>query len=362
MPGVIEVPLGTDGPELVAPVVARLVLGALDARGRLVLRRPRPGTRREAEEQLRWGTPEALPPESVFRQVAGGGAPDCLALLSARGRVRLLGARPDPACGMRRFLPGLEAPPLQTHGVLLPGAPGPLQRVVAGRAHVCALDAARRHWCWGPHRSAELGLCRSQEETASTAPVRPPIAEQGEVALVAAGGRRSCVVGTSSRRRITCWGERLIGGGRSERAACATARDVEDSERSRPGGTGLQWRIEARRPVEQIVLGERFGCARLRGGQVRCWGENGHGELGVSLPKFSASLAAVVPLPGPATELVAGAAFACAALRDGSVWCWGDGRRGQLGPKHHGARNPKPRRIPLSRPLAPLLPSGASVR
>ncbi|MGE3672960.1 MAG: hypothetical protein AB7K71_25015 [Polyangiaceae bacterium] len=80
--------------------------------------------------------------------------------------------------------------------------------------------------------------------------------------------------------------------------------------------------------AKQLAVGERFACARLEDGDVRCWGRllrnSGTGE------RILAE-ATKVDLPGKAKLLAAGSDHACAALEDGSVWCWGEGGSGQLG-------------------------------
>jgi alpha-tubulin suppressor-like RCC1 family protein len=38
-----------------------------------------------------------------------------------------------------------------------------------------------------------------------------------------------------------------------------------------------------------------------------------------------------VPLASPATHLAVGNSSACAALADGTLWCWGDDRQSELG-------------------------------
>ena len=60
--------------------------------------------------------------------------------------------------------------------------------------------------------------------------------------------------------------------------------------------------------VEQIALGDGFGCSRMKDGSVRCWGENDSGELGGALgprtkpPSRSAALASPPPPISPPAE------------------------------------------------------------
>jgi alpha-tubulin suppressor-like RCC1 family protein len=80
-----------------------------------------------------------------------------------------------------------------------------------------------------------------------------------------------------------------------------------------------------------ISVGGTGGCALSRGGTLRCWGENGHGEAGDGTKMMRT---APVPVPDLGTSVVDvsfGGAHACALMRGGTVRCWGDNARGQLG-------------------------------
>lgn len=75
----------------------------------------------------------------------------------------------------------------------------------------------------------------------------------------------------------------------------------------------------------------RHACLLDDGGTLRCWGNNAHGQLGgrsASVPQFEPT---PVPGLGPAAHAALGARHTCAALRDGSVQCWGSNADGQLG-------------------------------
>ncbi|MCB9584659.1 MAG: hypothetical protein H6718_04645 [Polyangiaceae bacterium] len=90
--------------------------------------------------------------------------------------------------------------------------------------------------------------------------------------------------------------------------------------------------------AKQLVAGERFACARVENGEVRCWGGDDRRDLSGELIRAESIK---MPLPGKAKLLAAGPSHACAALEDGSVWCWGEGSGGQLGnAKHQNSDTP----------------------
>jgi alpha-tubulin suppressor-like RCC1 family protein len=85
-------------------------------------------------------------------------------------------------------------------------------------------------------------------------------------------------------------------------------------------------------PVISLGIGlGNHSCAVLASGAVRCWGDNGVGELGnpAGLGAWSR-----VPVPvdvfAPA-KLAAGGGHVCGVLASGSLSCWGWGAWGQLG-------------------------------
>ncbi len=88
--------------------------------------------------------------------------------------------------------------------------------------------------------------------------------------------------------------------------------------------------------VQQVAVGEEFTCVLLGSGDVRCWGDNSHGQLGLGAVDLRGSihtpaLSRNVVLGGPALQVVAGDEHACALLANGSVRCWGECEDGRLG-------------------------------
>ena len=91
--------------------------------------------------------------------------------------------------------------------------------------------------------------------------------------------------------------------------------------------------------VQEIASGEFVECARFSSGNVRCWGHNDRGRLGIATtagnigdgPGEIGPGMVAVPLSGPATTLDLGLAHGCAVLESGAVECWGANDKGQLG-------------------------------
>jgi alpha-tubulin suppressor-like RCC1 family protein len=80
--------------------------------------------------------------------------------------------------------------------------------------------------------------------------------------------------------------------------------------------------------VVQLALGSRHSCALLAGGTVQCWGDNSRGQLGVPSVGSSHTPLPVEGLSG-VTSLAAGGKTTCALTSDKKLYCWGDGEQGQ---------------------------------
>jgi alpha-tubulin suppressor-like RCC1 family protein len=81
--------------------------------------------------------------------------------------------------------------------------------------------------------------------------------------------------------------------------------------------------------LRNIASGSQHVCA-IVGADVKCFGENGEGELGTDSTKTSSEGLKVLNLEN-IRSLAAGSFHTCALLETGTVKCWGDNSFGQLG-------------------------------
>jgi alpha-tubulin suppressor-like RCC1 family protein len=105
-----------------------------------------------------------------------------------------------------------------------------------------------------------------------------------------------------------------------------------------PLGTG--------RSVLGIYAGYDHACAVLNGGDVKCWGYNGTGQLGIGSTAHrgdnAGEMGDLLPVVNlgigkTATQVALGSSHSCALLQDGSVKCWGGNGQGPLGGALAGA-------------------------
>jgi alpha-tubulin suppressor-like RCC1 family protein len=90
----------------------------------------------------------------------------------------------------------------------------------------------------------------------------------------------------------------------------------------------------------QVVLGNNFGCARFSDAQVACFGFNGSGQLGRSLPIGAPSTDAGLLALTSIAEIAAHALHACALDTTGALRCWGENGSSQLGSGTTDATSP----------------------
>jgi alpha-tubulin suppressor-like RCC1 family protein len=131
--------------------------------------------------------------------------------------------------------------------------------------------------------------------------------------------------------------------------ACSAIVGVEDVQlaRGRDAGQPVEDAevevdgpiVDASKAAEasvQLAVGYLHTCARKFDGKVRCWGDNGAGQLGDGI-SFEAGtrLPALVPQEvvgiSDALGLAAGLSHSCAIRAGGTVSCWGLNSFGQLG-------------------------------
>lgn len=121
----------------------------------------------------------------------------------------------------------------------------------------------------------------------------------------------SCAVGSG---KLKCWG--FGRDGRLGTGSTSNAQNPTDVQ----GISG---------DVINAAVGERHSCATTSGGEVKCWGDNGVGQLGVGTT-VSSDTAGNAAISSGATQVVAGSDHTCAVV-NGGVKCWGSHEYGQIG-------------------------------
>jgi len=208
--------------------------------------------------------------------------------------------------------------------------------LAAGQYHTCALLDNAQVKCWGHNDRGQAGW-------GDTTPRGEKPGQMGDALAAVDMGKRSvlhissvgghtCVI--LDDKKVKCWGENDKGQlGQGDRLPRGfVQRQLGDRLPYVDLGTG--------RTAKIIAAGLEHTCALLDNGQVKCWGHNNFGQLGLghlqtvgdSHDQMGDALPSVDLGSGrTATFLAAGHHHNCARLDNGELKCWGYNGQGQLG-------------------------------
>lgn len=212
----------------------------------------------------------------------------------------------------------------------------------SGRYETCAVLDDQTLKCWGYNAGGELGLGDSLQRGAGPNQMGDnlPTVNLGTgrtARAYDAGAENGCAL--LDNGVVKCWGTNLYGifgyGDFTWRGG--GPNQMGDNLPAVPLGTG-------RTATAIAALGTSIGvgstCALLDTGAVKCWGVNSSGELGIGDtanrgddPNEMGDLLPTVDLGTgrTAVSLVGGDSFACVLLDNAQMKCWGDNSYGQLG-------------------------------
>lgn len=202
-------------------------------------------------------------------------------------------------------------------------------RIAAGTSHTCAVRIDGTVWCWGDASFGQLGNGQSGAGTFRTkaVQVRRGNGHLTGVEHIASSGHHTCALRTNGT--VWCWGNDLYGqlgdGTTGDGAHLRTS-----AVRVRRGGGSLD-------EVMAIATGHFHSCALVRDGSVWCWGDGSLGQLGDGeeganhLRTRASRVRRGTGYLGHVSGIAAGGSHACVRRTDGTAWCWGYGSFGQLG-------------------------------
>lgn len=182
--------------------------------------------------------------------------------------------------------------------------------VAADMSHTCAVTLGGGVKCWGANGYGQLG---NGTTTARTTPVDVD-GLAVDIAAVTAGGYHTCALTTSGSAK--CWGNNLYG-----QLGAGTFTDHYTPVTVSGSATG----------IADVTAGDYHTCALTTSGGVKCWGDNGYGQLGDGTFGKSSTPVAVNGLSSGVAAVAVGGYHTCALTTGGGVKCWGRNDHGQLG-------------------------------
>jgi alpha-tubulin suppressor-like RCC1 family protein len=185
-------------------------------------------------------------------------------------------------------------------------------QVAAGYGHACALIVDGSIRCWGENREGQLGNGATADPG-----VAEPVTVTGVTGAlaIATGAYHTCAI--MPDRTVACWGRNDQGQlGDGTLTTSSTPVQVVTGSGPLTGAAAL-------------TAGGAHTCVLLVDADVKCWGENGNGQLGDGTNVLKRHPVRVNGVNAVAVS--AGWQHTCAVLADGTAACWGSNAFGQLG-------------------------------
>ena len=247
-------------------------------------------------------TPPSSDVLSGVSQIVTGIFHTC-ALMSGTGGVRCWGYNNDGELGDGTSNAGYSPPDVD----VLEG----VSQIASGFKHTCVLMSSTGGVrCWGWNQYGQLG------DGTTNNVLSPPSSDVlTGVVQIATGDSHTCAL-MSGTGGVRCWGyngDGELGDGSTSDLWYPPSSDIL---------TG----------VAQIAAGAYHTCALMSGtGGVRCWGYNNNGELGVGDTNALYSPLSNNVLTGVA-RITTGWYHTCATMSGtNEIRCWGDNSHGELG-------------------------------
>lgn len=196
--------------------------------------------------------------------------------------------------------------------VVVQGLTGPVQKLQAGGAHACALLADASVRCWGYNDYGQLGTGNFQHQSQAVA-----VSSGQNISDLSAGFFHNCMIRNSGA--VSCWGV--------YNRSCNLTGCLFEANTLPTNVAGLG------SGVQRVRSGQFHNCALLDGGAVRCWGDNYEGQLG-PIGTNNPNPFTLFPIEGLQSSVIdlgLGHRSSCARLSGGEARCWGDNTFGQLG-------------------------------
>ncbi|MCC7535584.1 MAG: hypothetical protein IT379_05200 [Deltaproteobacteria bacterium] len=218
---------------------------------------------------------------------------------------------------------------------------GPLAHLAASDASACGADVRGDVFCWGLAVDGNIGILGGAECRCAWAPAAQPTL--CDIVEVDQGQYHTCA--RSKTGQVHCWGNGMYGqlGVLGLPVSCARGGPPFPCTRA-------PQRVADLDDAVQIALGAFHTCVLRSTGTVSCWGLAEDGVLAQTLATPSTChdfngrdvQCFLVPTPvmglSDVVAIAAGRRHTCAMRSTGTVACWGDNERRQLGGIDRGPR------------------------
>lgn len=231
---------------------------------------------------------------SNVKSISSGGYPICA--IQANGRTKCWGS----GVGLMNYYTALDVPSLQ-------GA----KKISSEISHRCAITSDDRVSCWGSFPTSALGFV-ADDDNIRVPTIVPSISNAKEISTTS---RLSCSI--ANQDKVMCWGSNQYG---LLSLPLGISESLIPIEISGLSGVG----------AHSLSIGINTACVITAQKNVKCWGENSNGTLGIGNNQYVRGSVQVLGIEG-AKSIAVGGSSVCSLLENNSIKCWGNGRNGVLG-------------------------------
>lgn len=202
--------------------------------------------------------------------------------------------------------------------------------VAPGVEHTCAAEQGGQVYCWGANNAKQSGTI-----PASTFLPVTGGGEKSPFGSLASSANHTCarVLNTTGMR---CWGTEdkgQLGNGTPPTDSSQTALPVTIAQE-----------------IKDVAVGAAHTCALDATGDVKCWGDNALGQLGISPAGNSTDAPSAKIGMQPLAAVAAGGSTSCGiAVMNRTLACVGSNASGQLGRGGTKDTSPHPEVLPVLR-------------
>lgn len=236
---------------------------------------------------------------------------------------------------------------------------GAAQRIRAGGDHACAVLVDGSVKCWGENFYGSIGQPHDDDvghTLESMGEGLPPV-DLGRSAAVrdlGLGSFSSCALLVDGR--VKCWGDSFngelgYGDDRARGGAEGGTPGLPLGDALPPVDIGFSGAVEIRMGFSSFF---QHSCAFNELGQMKCWGGNNLGQLGLGDTENRGDDAnemggqlPMVPVGERVVAMALGDGATCVIVDTGQIRCWGFNVNGQLGLGDTAARGTTPGNLPL---------------
>ena len=213
-----------------------------------------------------------------------------------------------------------------------------VKAITAGHAHTCAITKDDYVKCWGRNDYGQLGLdagkagdnIKISDQAGEFASLRD-ISLPDKAKSIVAGSYHTCAI--LQNDKTACWGLNDYGqlGFGHKTNIGDDANEMGQLQIIALGGNNK---------AKAIAAGTFHTCVLSNDGHMKCFGQNGSGQLGIGNtthigdgPNEMGDHLKAVPANAPRSvaAISAGGENSCFILDNGDIKCWGDNKAGQLG-------------------------------